>query len=94
MYDVESFYIGATLEPIRRWLGDKNTDRPFPGHGHRWQEMHLIGVATNSCGKPAGKICEVELIKFALERWPSKCTNISQDARGQCMGINFMYMCL
>ena len=94
MYDVEEFYIGASLEPIRRWLGDKIADRPFPGHGHRWQEMHLIGVVTNSCGKPAGKICEVELIKFALERWPSKCKNIAQDSRGQCMGINFMYMCL
>ena len=92
IYRVESFYVGATLEPVRRWLGDEKGDRPLPGHGKWWHEMHLIDVATNQCGNLAGRILEEELIEFAMEGWPSKCKNVAEDARGQCMGINFMYV--
>ena len=92
--DIESFYIGATVDPVRRWLGDDCSTREeaMPGHCHRWIAMHLLDIATNKIGSDAARVLETELIKFAKAEWPSSCKNVAPDARGQCTGINFMYM--
>ena len=54
--------------------------------------MHLLAVSENEIGKPAAKQLEADLIHFAQADWPETCTNKAADARGQVMGINFMYM--
>ena len=95
-WDIDAFYIGATVSPVRRWLvgGGASDERQSSqsGHCHRWTGMWLIGSAANTIGRPEGRVLEAELIKFAKERWPARCKNVAEDARGQCKGINFMYM--
>ena len=94
---IESFYIGATVDPVRRWRGGNvrplaKVEEAMPGHCHQWITMYLIAIATNQIGSTAGRVLETQLIKFAKAEWPSSCKNVAEDARGQCMGINFMYM--
>ena len=46
-HDVDLFYIGATVDPVRRWLGSACTDRgePMLGHGRGgWSWMFLIAL--------------------------------------------------
>ena len=93
-YGVAYLYIGATLDPVRRWLGCASGSREsaMTVHCERWGEMYLLAIAENSIGKPAAKVLETQLIQFALKEWPMKCKNKAADARGQCPGINFLYM--
>ena len=94
--DVDAFYIGATVNPRRRWLlgGCQSDERQWSqsGHCHRWKGMWLIDVAENTIGNHAGRVLETSLIKFARANWPATCKNKAEDARGQCNGVNFMYM--
>ena len=95
---IEYFYIGATVDPLRRWLGEgcnstmSSTGRSMPGHSTQWNAMFLIGISSNEGGRNAARALETELIKFAKTRWPESCTNRAVDARGQCSGTNFIYM--
>jgi len=91
---VSRFYIGATIDPIRRWRGGTSDVREseMPGHCQLWESMHLIAVCENELGQHAAKQLEAELIRFAKANWPETCANKVADARGQVMGINFMYM--
>jgi hypothetical protein len=91
---VNRFYIGATIDPIRRWLGGTSDTREtdMPGHCQRYHRMWLIGVAENEAGKPAARHLETRLSRFSREKWPDICDNKADDARGQVNGINFMYM--
>ena len=91
---VARFYIGATIDPVHRWLGgvSENGDRETPGHCQKWSTMYLLAISENAPGQPAAKQLEAGLIEFAQANWPETCTNKAADARGQCMGINFMYM--
>ena len=100
-HSIEYFYIGATVDPLRRWLGESYNstgrsstrgDSPMPGHTTMWSGMFLIGLSSNEGGRNAARVLETELIKFAKARWPELCTNRAVDARGQCSGTNFMYM--
>ena len=93
-FDVPRFYIGATIDPIRRWLGGTSDTRAFdmPGHCQEYHRMYLIAVSENEAGQPAARQLEAALILFAMEKWPEKCANKVADARGQCDGINFIYM--
>jgi hypothetical protein len=88
------FYIGATIDPIRRWLGGTSDTREtdMPGHCQRYHSMYLLAVAENEAGKPAARQLETRLIRFSREKWPDICDNKADDARGQVNGINFMYM--
>ena len=110
--EVDSFYIGGTMDPARRWLGDHpmlplprpqpqgrpsvvagtTREEPMPGHFRQWFAMHLIAVATNQFGNNQARALETELIRFSKKTWPCKCKNIAEDARGQCNGLNFIYM--
>jgi len=100
-HSIEYFYIGATVDPLRRWLGESYNsigrsstrgDSPMPGHTTLWTAMFLIGLSSNEVGGNAARVLETELIKFAKARWPELCTNRAVDARGQCSGTNFMYV--
>ena len=88
------FYVGATIDPIRRWLGGTSDTREtdMPGHCQHYHSMFLLGVAENEAGKPAARELETRLIRFSQEKWPDICDNKADDARGQVNGINFMYM--
>lgn len=91
-HDVDLFYIGATVDPVRRWLGSACTDRgekPMLGHGRGgWNWMFLIALQTDA------RQLEKRLIVEAKHRWPEKCTNIAEDSRGQCRGPNWIYVCI
>ena len=91
---VTRFYIGATIDPIRRWLGGPSDDREsdMPGHCLEYQSMYLLAVSENEPGKPAARQLETELIRFAKKNWLEICANKAADARGQVDGLNFMYM--
>lgn len=90
-YDVDRFYIGATVDPIRRWVGSACTDRGEPMKGHRragWNCMIMIGAEDDA------RQLEKRLIVESKQRWPDKCTNIAEDTRGQCRGPNWIYVCI
>ena len=91
---VSRFYIGATIDPIRRWLGGRSDGREsnMPGHCQEYHSMHLLAVSENKFGRPVARQLEAELIRFAQENWPEICANKAADARGQVDGLNFMYM--
>ena len=50
--DVDAFYIGATVDPVRRWQGCSCTDRgDKPMSGHRrdgWSWMLLLALTTDA----------------------------------------------
>ena len=91
---VSRFYIGATIDPIRRWLGGTSDGREsdMPGHCQEYHSMYLLVVSENKGGRPVARQLETELIRFAKENWPEICANKAADARGQVDGLNFMYM--
>ena len=91
---VSRFYIGATIDPVRRWLGGTSDGREsdMPGHCQEYHSMYLLAVSENKGGRPVARQLEAELIRFAQENWPEICANKAADARGQVDGLNFMYM--
>ena len=91
---VSRFYIGAAIDPIRRWLGGTSDGREsdMPGHCQEYHSMYLLAVSENKGGRPVARQLEAELIRFAQENWPEICANKAADARGQVDGLNFMYM--
>ena len=91
---VSRFYIGATIDPIRRWLGGTSDGREsdMPGHCQEYHSMYLLAVSENKGGRPVTRQLEAELLRFAQENWPELCANKAADARGQVVGLNFMYM--
>ena len=75
------FYIGATLDVRRRWLGDSGKDggRPLIGHHEKYDSMRVIGITDGKFGKTL----ETHLINYAKDQWSETCLNKAQDARGQ-----------
>ena len=84
-----SFYIGATVDPRRRWLGGWN-DRGFmPGHCLTWDAMIVIAYTLE------GPRIETALIELAKRVWQERCTNRKPDSRGQVRGVsNYIYACV
>ena len=76
-----SFYIGATLDVRRRWLGDSGKDngRPLIGHHEAYDSMRVIGITDGKFGK----ILETHLINYAKDLCSETCLNKAADARGQ-----------
>ena len=87
------FYIGGTVNPLRRWFGDPPTytgpSRPMPGHCERYANMHLLAICDGSVG---GRL-ETHLIKYAKDRFPELCLNMAMDSRGLTDGLNWIYIC-
>jgi hypothetical protein len=90
--DVDAFYIGATVDPVRRWQGCSCTDRGDKAmSGHRrdgWSWMLLLALTTDA------RELEKRLIVEGKRKWPDLCANIASDSRGQCQGANWIYVCV
>ena len=98
------FYVGVTVDPVRRWLGDANPSRwlgeggddgaaargPMPGHHLAYGLMHLLAVAP----RYITRWLEPHLIKVGKRASSSRSRNIAEDARGQADGLNFVYVCV
>ena len=88
-----AFYVGATQDPLRRWVGDPDGGEQreaMPGHRDAgWKEMRVVHVAHGG----AAASLEARLIREAMERHPGQCRNAVPDARGlQRRAINFVYI--
>ena len=87
------FYIGGTVNPLRRWFGDPPTytgpSRPMPGHCERYANMHLLAICDGSVG---GRL-ETHLIEYAKNRFSELCKNIAVDSRGLTDALNWIYIC-
>ena len=89
-----AFYVGATQDPLRRWVGDPDGDPlgrgAMPGHREAgWNEMRVVHVARGS----AAASLEARLIREAMELHPSHCRTALPDARGLSRrAINFVYI--
>ena len=87
------FYIGGTVNPLRRWFGDPPTytgpSRPMPGHCEQYANMHLLAICDGSVG---GRL-ETHLIEYAKNRFSELCKNIAVDSRGLTDGLNWIYIC-
>ena len=88
-----AFYVGATQDPLRRWVGDPYGDEQLgamPGHREAgWNEMRVVHVAHGG----AAASLEARLIREAMELHPSHCRNAVPDARGLSRrAINFVYI--
>ena len=96
--DLEYFYVGVTVDPIRRWIGGMKRGSYMPGHrlpehagGKACTEMHVFALLP---GYEARSV-EARLIKFARSNYPQLCRNVAEDARGICLGQpNFVYIVL
>jgi hypothetical protein len=89
-YNVDRFYIGATVNPTRRWFGGwtgRNDDDFMPGHCRNWDVMCMIALQRDA------RNLEKRLIVWACNRWQDRCTNKAKDARGQSGGFNWIYVC-
>lgn len=92
IHDVERFYIGATVDPVRRWFGCAWTnrgDQPMLGHDNDGWEVMVILSLTND-----GREFERRLILEGQRYWPELSANRAPDVRGQSVGPNFIYVCL
>ena len=88
-----AFYVGATQDPLRRWVGDVDGGEqrgPMPGHRDAgWNELRVVRVAHGG----AAASLEARLIREAMERHPGQCRNAVPDARGLSRrAINFVYV--
>ena len=95
------FYVGGTVNVLRRWLGDHGWTatlagrqepgkRLMQGHVDSYSSMRVIGIVE---GKHS-KTVETHLIKYALDQFPATCLNKAPDSRGLTDDINFIYVCL
>ena len=88
-----AFYVGATQDPLNRWVGDPDGGEQraaMPGHRDAgWHEMRVVHVAHGG----AAASLEASLIREAMERHPGQCRNAVADARGLSRrAINFVYI--
>ena len=84
-----SFYVGATTDPIRRWLGDTGMRMLGLGSGDGDGRMLRGHFETRTCMKVVGlfngataRHQEASLIAYGKEIWHEGCRNVVCDARG------------
>ena len=85
-----AFYVGATVDPLRRWLGDEGMEQfglgqgwrgtrgPMPGHISTWRLMKVCGLFEGAVARSR----EASLIAFGKELWKEGSQNVALDARG------------
>ena len=84
-----AFYVGATVDPIRRWLGGETSRGIMAGHIDAYDEMVVLAVRPPSQGCALETRCIVDL----QEMFPTSCKNRAQDARGQVRSeMSFVYI--
>ena len=82
-------YVGATVNPVRRWCGDTDTGMI----GHEAKYMRMVVFAISKSGARARRL-ETSLISTARQLAPASCDNVASDGRGQSQrGPNFLYVC-
>jgi hypothetical protein len=86
------FYIGTTINVLRRWTGGMMQRGYMDGHAFKWQRMRVIGIRGEG---GASKKLEEFLIDVGKSEYGSKCANVSRKAIGQCRRRpNFLYVCM
>ena len=73
-----AFYVGATTNARRRFLGGWSRGERMPGHCQRLHSMTVVHLAT---GIGARRV-ETNLIHYAMEAYAHLCTNVATDSRG------------
>ena len=100
--DTEEFYVGATRDPIDRWIGFLNPvtggrkggwvpdhRQPRGRGGKGMVELHVLAVLL---GKEA-KAVETTLIQYSQKMYPDLCSNKAPDSRGiQDEGVFYIYV--
>jgi hypothetical protein len=96
------FYIGATQDTVRRWLGDSSAERPMEGHSETWvrrgivQSYHELEMVMLSARKgQAGPETERFLINRFWGRRGPRCYNVSKEpigTSGKPQVWNFIYV--
>ena len=87
---LDSFYIGACVDPWTRWIGRPATleREEMPGHCEKWAVQVMVAFTSR------GPVLEENLIKYAQRVYRGICTNKAPDARGQVRGVrNWIYVC-
>ena len=95
IYDIapvaDAFYIGATTDPRRRWIGGDSMRGYMQGHSKVWDKLHVFHLSHSE----SSRCQETRLIEHCLGQYPGRCTNLAVDARGQVKGMpNFLYVAL
>ena len=89
-HTLDSFYIGATVDPRTRWIGRPATleREKMPGHCEKWSVQVMVAFTSR------GPVLEENLIKYAQRVYRGICTNKASDARGQVRGVRkWIYVC-
>ena len=86
-----SFYIGATADVQRRYLGGEIRGSTMPGHCERWHSMIVVHLAS---GVGARRV-ETKLINYAKYVYCNLCANVACDSRGvSSRQPAFVYVCV
>ena len=90
LVDGAAFYIGATVNPQRRFLGGQSRGGSMPGHCLSWDRLTVLHLA-NGIG---ARRVETNLISYCKERYGHLCTNTAMDSRGvSAQEPAFVYVC-
>ena len=91
LVDDAAFYIGATVNPRRRYLGGESRGGSMPGHCQRWERLTVVHLA-NGIG---ARRVETNLIMHAMDKYGERlCTNTAMDSRGVSPDWPaFVYVC-
>ena len=71
MHALDSFYIGATVDPRTRWIGRPATleRKEMPGHSETWGVQVMLAFTSR------GPVLEDSLIKYAQSVYRETCRN-------------------
>ena len=90
LVDGAAFYIGATVNPRRRFLGGQSRGGSMPGHCLSWDRLTVVHLA-NGIG---ARRVETNLISYCKGRYGHLCTNTAMDSRGvSAQEPAFVYVC-
>ena len=90
LVDGAAFYIGATVNPRRRFLGGQSRGGSMPGHCLSWDRLTVLHLA-NGIG---ARRVETNLISYCKGRYGHLCTNTAMDSRGvSAQEPAFVYVC-
>ena len=90
LVDGAAFYIGATVNPRRRFLGGRSRGGSMPGHCLSWDRLTVVHLA-NGIG---ARRVETNLIAYCKGRYGNLCTNAAMDSRGvSAQEPAFVYVC-
>ena len=71
-------YVGATVDPLRRFLGGRSRGGWMDGHAKVWQWMYVVYVGNGDDARAT----ETMLIQHAMQSLGQRCANKVADSRG------------